>query len=89
LFFLRFLLRLPSRNRNLFLFAGALYVGGCIGIELIGGSYDQAHGYENLTYNLISTVEEGLELAGLIAFLYGLLTYLGDHFRGFCVDSES
>lgn len=85
LFFLRFLIRLPRRTRNTFLIAGTLYIGGSIGVELIGGSYDQLHGYDNLTYNLISTVEEGLELAGLVVFLYGLLDYIVGNFKGITV----
>ena len=34
---LRFVLRLDRATRNLFIVAGALYVGGAVGFELIGG----------------------------------------------------
>lgn len=78
LFFLQFLLHLPTKTRFTFLLAAALYIGGCIGFELIGGSYDELHGNDNLTYNMISTTEESLEMAGLIVFIYALLVYVAD-----------
>jgi len=81
LFFLRFLLRLPSATRFTFILAATLYIGGSIGIELIGSRYDELHGQENLTYNLISTVEESLEIAGLIVFIYALLKYIADNYN--------
>lgn len=77
LYFLKFLRDLPARSRRTFLLAAGLYLGGGLGIELIGGGYDELHGYDNLTYNLISTAEESLEIVGLLVFIHGLLTYLG------------
>jgi hypothetical protein len=58
----------------------ALYLGGCLGIEALGGGYDAAHGYDNLPYNLLTTLEEGLEMAGLVVFLSHLLSYVGRQF---------
>lgn len=86
LFFLKFLLRLPATTRFTFLLSATLYIGGCIGFELIGGSYDELHGSNNLAYNMISTVEESLEMAGLILFIYGLLTYIADNYEGVLFD---
>lgn len=77
LFFLKFLLRLPTVTRVSFIVAATCYLSGCIGFELIGGYYDELHGgFNSLTYNLISTVEESLEMTGLIIFIYALLEYL-------------
>lgn len=78
LFFLKFLMRLPAKTRFHFIVAGALYLGGCLGVELIGGRYDELHGNENLTYNLIATFEESLEIAGIIVFIWALLVYIAD-----------
>jgi hypothetical protein len=79
-FFLKFLQHLPVRTRKRFVLAAALYLGGCLGMELVGSGYDAAHGYENLTYNLISTLEEGLEMAGLVFFIFSLLEYAESRF---------
>ena len=77
LFFSKFLLRLPSVTRTTFLIAATCYLSGCIGFELVGGYYDELHGgFNSLTYNLISTIEESLEMTGLIIFIYALLEYL-------------
>ncbi|MGH8626685.1 MAG: multidrug transporter [Gammaproteobacteria bacterium] len=52
LFFLRFLLRLPAKTRLTFLMAATLYIGGAIGVELIGGRFYELHGKRNLTYSM-------------------------------------
>ncbi|MCP4292082.1 MAG: hypothetical protein GY780_09660 [bacterium] len=76
-FFLKFLFRLPIQTRKMFVLAAALFVGGAIGMELVGGGFDEAHGYDNLSYNLISTVEESMEMVGLIVFIRALFEHLG------------
>ena len=78
--FVRFLLRLPAPARYLFLSAAALYIGGVIGVELVGGAYAETHGTHNMTYSLITTVEENLEMAGVILFIYALLNYIADNY---------
>jgi hypothetical protein len=78
IYFLPFLQRLPAKTRWTFLLAGTLYVGGAVGIELLSGNYWETVGKDDLTYALIATVEESLEMAGIIVFIYGLLAYLAD-----------
>ena len=56
--------------------AGVLFLSGAIGLELIGGSYFAAHGELNMSYVLIVTVEETLEMVGAAVLLYGLLAYI-------------
>jgi len=81
LFYLKFLLRLPSKTRLSFLIAAALYLGGTIGCELIGGHIYELHGIHNLTYGLITTLEESLEIAGTIVFIWALLVYITSHYK--------
>jgi hypothetical protein len=80
LYFLRFLIRLPARTRTLFVLAGVIFVGGAVGTELFGGDYAEAHG-EKLGYAMVSTVEESLEMAGVIVFIYALLDYVAREYR--------
>lgn len=85
LFFLayaRFIVRLPSRTRQLFLLAGAVYIAGALGVEAISGKQASLHGEQNLTYHAIITVEELFEMAGITLFLYALLDYIGRQFTG-------
>jgi hypothetical protein len=74
--FLKFFLHLPLETRLFVLIAAILYLGGAIGVEMIGSRYVERHGLENLTYNMIATLEETLEMAGVITFLRALMTYI-------------
>ena len=75
LFFLKFLLRLPVATRNWLVLAACLYVGGCLGMELIDGKYAATYG-QDLMYNILVTIEEGLEMSGLAALVYTLLGHI-------------
>ena len=74
-------LRLPVATRLGFIVSGPLFIGGALGFELVGGRYAELHGRDNLTYNMIATMEESLEMAGVIGFIYALLKYLADNFN--------
>lgn len=79
LYFLKFLIELPRRTRFLFILSAVVYVGGALGFELVGGYYGEGHGFFNLTYNLITTIEEAMEMFGLIIFIYAQLDYIKYH----------
>jgi cellulose synthase/poly-beta-1,6-N-acetylglucosamine synthase-like glycosyltransferase len=81
LYFLRFLLHLPATTRFKFLMAATFYIGGAIGVELIGSRHAELHGYENWMYSMIATLEESLEMAGLIVFIWALLNYCADNYK--------
>lgn len=79
-FFLRFLLRLPRRTAIAFVVSAAIYLGGALGVELIEGWWREAHGHKNLIYHLMVSLEEGMEMAGVIAFIHALLRYVAARF---------
>lgn len=81
LFFYRFFRGFEKKVRRTILIAGILYFGGAIGMELAGGLYEDIYGDANLPYNLIATVEESLEMAGIIFFVKGLLEYVYVRYR--------
>jgi len=76
LFFLKFYLSLPSRYRFLFGLAAALFIGGAIGMEIIDGFVVAGTSGVNLTTRLLITLEETLEMAGVIIFIYALIDYM-------------
>ena len=80
-YFLNFLLYLPKKTRFRFLIAAILYIGGCIGFELIEGNYADLYGENNFTYAMIAMVEESLEMSGVIVFIWALLKYISEEFR--------
>ena len=67
----RFVFALPRTIMVLTILGGALYVSGALGTELIGGDYASRFGMETRAYLLIASVEETLEMLGLIVFGYG------------------
>ena len=87
-FFSSFLFKLPKTTRISFIIAGIIYLTGLLGIEMLGGSYHELHGKENLTYSLISTLEESLEMLGLILFIRALLDYLSAHFSEITINFQ-
>ncbi len=64
-----------SLRRGLF-WAGLLYVAGAIGFELVGGHHFERFGPDNLAYVAITTLEEGLELAGIVVLIHAFTEYL-------------
>jgi hypothetical protein len=74
LFFSRFLMRLPYKTRVQFISAGLIYAGGALGMELLGGKYKSSYGL-NLNYFLIITVEELLEMLGMVKFFDAIMNH--------------
>lgn len=86
--YLKFIIHLPSRTRFLFIGAGALYIGGTLGAEIIHGYYLDFHG-KDMVYALIATVEECLEMMGAIVFIYALLSHIQEMGNiSLCIDNE-
>lgn len=74
--YLRFLIRLPSATRKRLIIAAALYLSGALGLEAMGGAYlESLGGRHNLPYELLTTLEETLEMAGMILLAHGLLRH--------------
>lgn len=76
----RFLLRLPRRTAVLFVIAGATFVAGAMGLEMLGGRHSELHGNLNLTYVFLQTLEEILEMLGVVIFIYALADYVTAQF---------
>lgn len=83
--FFKFWLHLEYRTRILFAIAAVGYVSGALGFEAIGGSYRNVHEEINLSYLLLTTVEESLEIFSIILFIYALLKYLGSYISQTCL----
>lgn len=77
----RFFLHLPLRWKALFGGAGALYVLGALGLEMLGAWYASQYGV-TFTLSMITLAEEVLEKGGIACFVYGLLDYVRAHAAG-------
>jgi hypothetical protein len=77
LFFFKFIKSLPRRTAILFIFAGAVFVTGAMGMEFIGAYlWATAGGQDSLLYNFFATLEELLEMLGIVLFIYAILDYI-------------
>ena len=75
--YLRFLFRLPVHTAATFVAAGALYVGGALGMEIVQALYVGSGGLsQSRTGQLVSTAEEFMEMGGASLFIYGAHGYL-------------
>jgi hypothetical protein len=72
----RFWWRLPPRTRWWFLVAAAVFVGGALGVEMVSAAWASAHGEQNLTYALIISVEEAMEMSGVAILICAVAHYL-------------
>lgn len=76
LLYARFFFHLPRNSQRRFLLAAVLFVGGALGVEMFNARFEWLVGYSNLTYDLLTTVEETLEMLGVLVFIDGLLRYI-------------
>lgn len=91
--YFRWLFSLPAVVRNLMIASAIMYLSGAVGVEMLEGLYASANTAANTTeafvrdlnFELLVTVEETLEIAGLITFIYALLRYISDRHDGVTV----
>ncbi len=75
--YLRFLFRLPPAIRNLLIIGGIIYLDGALGMEMLGGLYRSMNGdQKDLTYAIMTTVEESLEMVGVLVFIHALFQFI-------------
>ena len=76
LMYLRFVASLPRGTRYQFILAGTLYVGGALGIEMVGANQHSLYGGNTLMGWNLYTLEESLEMFGIVVFIYSLVSYM-------------
>jgi hypothetical protein len=82
LYFLRFVITLPEKTKNLFIFSGCIYVFAALILEMFEAHFEIRYGSENLYNKLLYPAEEILEMTGVIIFIYALLDYLRGNKKG-------
>lgn len=73
----RFVAELPTATRRSFVLAGAIFVGGAFGLELVSAEVAVIEGGGNLGYLALSHLEEVLEMSGTAVFFSALVGYAG------------
>lgn len=80
--YIGFLRAMPRRIGGLMLLSGLCYVAGAIGVEMLGAIQWDANEGRSLAYELTATVEEVLEMSGLVLFTTAVLGWLVAETRG-------
>lgn len=85
LYFLRFFLHLPKRQKRLIILSGGLFLSGSVITELFGSLLWESSGYNMVTapYILIVALEESLEMLGVAVLIYALLNYISEAIGSF------
>lgn len=66
--YIPFFLHLPRKTALLFFLAGNMYIGGALGMELVGGYFAAKYGEHYPSYILSAIIEETFEITGLLIF---------------------
>jgi hypothetical protein len=84
--YVKFLWFLPTETRWLMIAAGGVYVFGAVGVEMVGARFLELHearimdsaatGSIVFQYALMIAAEEFFEMAGIVIFIYVLLSYI-------------
>lgn len=74
--FLKFVWNLDRATRSRFITAGAIFVGGALGLEFVGGAFMDSLGEESILYILTAAVEETCEMFGVTLFIIAILQHL-------------
>lgn len=82
----RFTQNLPKQSRLHFVLAASLYIGGALLMEMVGSYFAELQGQQHLPYALIATLEEVMEMSGIIIFIYGLLVYIRQWSNNFGIE---
>lgn len=75
IFFAKFLFSLPFKTQVRLYISAAVFLGGALGMELIGGYFGDAD-TTVLYHNIFVIIEESMEMFGVILFIRALLLYL-------------
>ena len=75
-FYLRFFLKMEKKVFWSFIGAAVMFLGGAIGFELLGANESSQHGTATVLYSVLYTIEESLEMFGVIYLIHILLGLL-------------
>ena len=74
--YFKFFLSMPKKLFLAFMLAAFIFLSGAIGFELIGANESSIHGTSTIRYSILYTIEESLEMFGVIYLIHILLGIL-------------
>ncbi len=88
LLYFRFIFRLPRKTTVLLILSAIIFLTGAAGFDMLGGREAELHGYYSITYTVLYTIEEFLEMSGVVLLIYTLLDYIEQRFGQLCFSLE-
>ena len=77
--YLKFFLKMPRKVFYAFILSAVIFLTGAIGFELLGANESSQHGTTSILYSIFYTIEESLEMFGLVYLISILLSLLESH----------
>lgn len=77
----KFLVRLPRRTRLFFALGGVVFLVGAFGFDLLVAYAGRLVDHHSLVYLGLVTLEEALEMSGIVILVYGLLEFMGSELK--------
>ncbi|MDN5870697.1 MAG: hypothetical protein L0H73_08275 [Nitrococcus sp.] len=83
----RLVLEFPRPIRRLAVCSGVLYLGGALGVEMLGAAANERYGadsvwYDSVWYLFFTSVEEAMEMFGAVLWNHAMLRYLSEFLGG-------
>lgn len=88
LFYFRFIFRLPKKTMVLLICSAVIFLTGAGFFDMLGGKEAELHGYYSNRYVVLYTVEEFLEMSGIVLLMYTLLDYIEQQYGHLCFSLE-
>ena len=85
LLYVRFILNLPRKTGILLILSAIIFLTGVGLFDMLGGKEAELHGYYSTAYTLLYTVEEFLEMSGVVLLMYTLLAYIEEQYGYLCL----
>lgn len=80
--YFKFVWGLSKMTRLRFIAAGLLFLGGALGVEMLSAIAADRYGYDSVSYTSLYSIEELLEMLGIVLFIYALLLHLAEETGG-------
>ncbi|WP_224996776.1 hypothetical protein [Cesiribacter sp. SM1] len=87
--YIPFLLKLPAAVKKTIVLAGSVFVAGALGLEAVESYYFTTTGKRGLVFDTLTTIEETMEMAGILIFLHALLCYIDQSLGGISIQISS
>ncbi|MCI5120217.1 MAG: hypothetical protein D3908_03305 [Candidatus Electrothrix sp. AUS4] len=88
LLYFRFIFSLPRKTTTLLVISAIVFLTGAVFLDMLGGKEAELHGYYSVMYTVLYTIEEFLEMLGVVLLIYTLLDYIEQKFGTLCLSLE-